>query len=598
MKRPYPDVGSLATGSYITKVAYVRKFVRYWGTTWINGEEVLVKRKYYYKSMDDSTVKLTKLIGAYNNLKDANMKGIKNAWLYLNPTKSGVIDFDKDILKANLNTALENLPSNLQLVIGPKVAKSGYRRNPANLTAPILDTPLGMQEELIAEVKEKYSNYFYSEYLISTNVEDDVYLSILLKYILLSGDVDYTVTRVSKGYSVMQIPSTYSKYNDATESFESVITYSTKKVDTYIIDIDIHSLSIASNDSILDTISSDANKGVDDAGGSVNTVVVRSGIDSDYEEMETRTYTSFPFDDKDNFWVTVEESTLVTSYYLKKSVLTGSTLSWEQKVELINSIIDSDYKKKSVPAWKTLVAIAIFIAVVYFSGGKLIKEAAGALATIVAVATAISLGALALSLFSLLAMSMGYEGLAAASANFLKTIDPLVQIAGVIAIVGSLAALAENGARELVAQASADAAGQVTREMAIEYLKSNIVASVIQGIKSMAIASLSSVTTNISMESAVKLVSILFKTYTDYQIESVQGKIKDEKAKLAQIEQDEEESRSRDIARSFSRIQFSPMTSDNSYYSMLFDKPYEPWSSNMHTGNIQCNYVNALWLSK
>ena len=605
MKRPYPDIGAVVTNEFIKKLAYVRNFVRHWGTTIVEGEEVLLARKYYYKDMDDSTIQLTKMLGIYEDLKNAKMKGVKKAWMYLNPNKEGTTNFDATILKNNLNIALSNLPDKTQLVIGPKVLRVVHNINPIELLAPALDTPLSMQTELIAEVEAEYRSYFYSDYFISTNLENNVYLSILLKYLLLSDDVDYTITKVSKGYTDIQVPSPYTKV-DANGVAEKTAVYSTRKVDTFIIDIDIHSTSIQSDAAILTTIGTDASKGVSDAGGSVNTVIASNSLFGGLNNGEPTSYIPFVFNDVRNFWIDVGE---LSGHYdtstlcLKKSVLTGNVLSLDQKISLIKNIIDTDYEQKSVPFWKTLLVLVVFLVVVVYSAGQAIGPATAAMATAVAVAGAITLGALAVSLLALIAMATGNEGMATSSALFLKGIEPLVQIASIVAIVGSLYTMAQNGAKEIVAKEAAkegakNAATEVTQEMVNNYLKDNVVASVMQGVKSTMATTLSSATTNISLESSAKMVNMVFGLYKDNEMKSIQSDIKDEKAKLAQFEQEEEEARSKDILKAFSRIQFSPMTSDNSVYSLLYDKPYEPWSSAMHIGNIQANYVNALWLSK
>ena len=82
MKNVYPNITDTLTAKFIGEMAHVRKLKRYWGTETFNGVEIFKKQKTYYPSMDESTEKFARFIGAYKGLA-ATQEGIDRAWLKL-----------------------------------------------------------------------------------------------------------------------------------------------------------------------------------------------------------------------------------------------------------------------------------------------------------------------------------------------------------------------------------------------------------------------------------------------------------------------------------------------------------------------------------
>lgn len=75
MKNVFPNITDTLTAKFIGELANVRKLKRYWGTEIHNGVEVFTKQKTYYPSMDESTEKFARFIGAYSKLT-AKQEGI------------------------------------------------------------------------------------------------------------------------------------------------------------------------------------------------------------------------------------------------------------------------------------------------------------------------------------------------------------------------------------------------------------------------------------------------------------------------------------------------------------------------------------------
>jgi len=130
MKRPSVDISQRTLAKYTQERGYLNKFVRYWGTTWVNGEEVLIPRNYYYngtqtpyKSVLEEKCtgdapggmplpctrerKLFEFLNVWEDLRDGEKDGIENAWLYLNSSKDA--EFQDDLLVQNFNKFLETV---------------------------------------------------------------------------------------------------------------------------------------------------------------------------------------------------------------------------------------------------------------------------------------------------------------------------------------------------------------------------------------------------------------------------------------------------------------------------------------------------------
>lgn len=594
MKRPYPEIGDVKKVAYIGKLAFVRKFIRYWGTTTIDGVEVMNRQKYYYKSMDDSTTKLTKHLGIYKQLKSTKMKGVKKAWLYLNQNKMSGVDYDASILAANLSKALtEELK--ITIVLGPKVAPQDQRRfDLRNLEAVPVNTPLTDQLGVITEIKFEYQSYLDYGYHISSNKDFDIYQTLLAKYLLTSSDISYVVDKVSETYTEVNIPITYNGYNDATEEFETLTYYEVHKVRAYAVDVTIAPYVFSETTDMVVQLLAIANKSVADMVD--NDVTTMQMIDNtsnfvfdDPEDDAPIPYFTFPFNDVDNLWYVPIGGTLAL---LRADALKGSVLSLDQKIELINTIIDSDFRRKSVNPWEKILAMVIIVIVIYFSAGYGAAAAAsylGTTAAMVAIAVTITTAALILSIVAAIAAGIGMTGTAMALGRFLKAMAPLITIASIITIYMAIQRLAQEGAKKIAEEGGKELAAGTIADITVE--------NVMAGLKSQFSDILSMSSTDISMDQVMKATNMLFDAYQKQDMNDLQRQIADERSKLAEMEQAKEESKCRNLLMELAQVQYNPLQRDYSFYDSIYDRPYEKWATIYHTGNIQANMVNALWLT-
>lgn len=595
MKRPQPDLGTVLVSSYIEKVAFVKKFLRYWGTTTVDGVEVLTPKKYYYKNMDESTEKLAKFLGVYKDLKSAKMKGISSAWLFLNHRKVGIPDYDGTILASNLDTCL-GAGRTVTLVLGAKVGKASRRRYiPTELVGVPVNTAVTDQVGIIAEIRAEYQSYWNEGYLVNSDKQYDVYYDLLTRYVLFSGQVPFTVTGVKKTVVDVSVPIELYDY----DLEEYVTSYRAEAATGYLVTINIGAFAFTDTTDIVAKILADAKASVANTPGSVdaNIELTRQVIGRSYDEDgdENVTYVTYPFDDLNAFWHVPTVGQFNDVRYLKASTLTGGTLTLNQKIALIQSLVDGGYKAKSRDAWETLLAIVIVVIIIYVTKGAGAKAGAAAIAAghsavyaaVITLSITVTTVAFVIAVVAAMAGALGLTGTAIALGQFLKAAAPFITLAAIVSIYASIQNLAQEGAENIAATS-----GQTLAENSIAQIT---IDNVMAGVKSQLTGLFSSSLTDISMDQAMKVVNLAFDAYQKQDLTDVQKKIKREEAKLAEYAEAKEGSETRHLMLDLMRVQFNPLSRDYSYYDNIFDRPYEPWATEFHSGNIQATTVNALW---
>lgn len=593
MKRPYPTLSETIMPQYINKLAFVRKFVRYWGVTTVEGVRVLTPKKYYYKSMDDSTVKLAKLMGMYSELANQRMKGVSSAWLYLNPNKASTLDFSSSIISENIQKAVGEGIS-LGIVIGPKITSVSSKKYASRgITGVPVNSSVENQAAIIDEIDREYTSYWDNGYIVRSSTPYDKYKDILAKYILTTNEVPYTITKVNKTYTSVDVPYTVYHYDDGSETF-----YERVRAVAYEVIVDIPTYNFTEYTDIVQKIKSDGNHPNPFAYGSNDNLrfmysTLRKNTSSYYEEgdEEDTVYTEFAFSGDNLLWYrpTTQPTYGDTVRYLREDALVGGVLTLDQKVELIGSIIDGDYKEKSREVWETLlvmVVIVVSIVLAIPSGGT--SLAAGS--AILAAAAIITTAAFYITIAMAIASSAGMDGVAAGLNRFLKDVAPLVKIATVIAIFGSIKNLAKAG----MGASAKEAGKELAADFVVEVTMENVVAGIEAQFADIANASFS----DLAMDHGVKIANMAFDAYQKNELDSLQDAIKNEKSKLAEYAEAKEGMETRNLMLDMMRIQFNPLGVQHSYYDKIYDKPYERWATEYHIGNMCATTVNALWTDK
>lgn len=508
MKRSYPDVGDFYRNKYLSQLISIRKLIRLWGTTTVNGVEVLNLRQYYYPANlrdDENFEKLFKFLGAYEDVTTAKMKGIKRAWFYFNKNKATALSpsfnpFDYDpFVCENLNKMWwdpldgpqpENLSLTTSIVIEPKVTTAYSSNSYGDQTLPQYSEliPNNLTDEELIELLPTIYNQLWETCKISqqgvgvinhgtsttdpnTLVEvpdeddlspDDPWLQTFSRYVMLYNNIPYTIKKIERGLGNHSNPRYRTEVGDGLYS-TYVVTIEIPYYEFLITDLIVNDIS----DDIVEASSLETNNFIrrwyNTTFSLSNTWLTRQAITQMYSyDLEdeptliTRDYTLWEdvgINTNPNFldmWVKSGKQ-----YYLKADPFLHPSeygLRYSQLNDFLFPIIDTGYKKKSASFFKKLVAAVVFIALVVvgvMSGGLNVITIAKALVSAYLVMT---IATIALSL-------AGFDEWAMAFSDTMKFVEPLVLIAQIILVVDIFSKASDKLAKK---------AGEAAAEKALE----------------------------------------------------------------------------------------------------------------------------------
>ena len=581
MKQVLPDITQVLTSRYIANLSRLRRFVRYWGTTTVDGIEVFTDRKHFYPDMDESTTKLTKMLGVYDKVK-VEQEGIRSAWLFLNPEKAedSEVDWDNTIIAANFNKAMTTELS-CSVIIGPRMRK--LKQVPADIT-----TPVSNQAGIIAEIKAEYQTLWNNNHAFFSS-EEDPYLAVLTMLILRSTDVPYTVVVVEETVSSSYLPSAENmdgvSKSDQVKAWRVRLTIPpfvfTPTTDVVtMLSAALESSSVIANLQLKERIYTSS--------------VLATPADGSDEGKPDTVYTGMPMT-LSSYWHTHTETVGLnssTTRYLKTSILTASGLNTSQKFSYITSCIDTGFRKKKRKWYETLITLIIIIGAVFLAGpqggaaASAVIGVGAAFTTILVIAMTITIASLYVALAALAASYMGAQNIATALGQFLKTISPLTQIASVVALVTSVYGAIRRSAEQAAKAALEKGVQSTLMDTAAALAQTTIEAAT--GLTKLA---------NMTMLHIIKMLNFTFDIYKDMKNRDLQRELNNYRTEIASLSGSKEKSETSDIVKELMASYPNPLSNDWSFYSEIYDRPYEWWSTPYHTGNIQATTVNALWLN-
>ena len=603
MKRPQPDLNERLKNTFVSKVGANRKLKRLWGTTVVNGVEVLHARRHYHKASarPANYEKLFKFLKVYSDIKDYDGEGVKSAWFTLNKSSwSESRSVSPSFISDNLNSMWwdpneGDMPENLTLTT--TIVVSENFNNSGSVTG--IDWE-GTKEEISEYVVTNYESLWMNKKIVqegvgvinkgsvldeSTNIQiqdeddlspDDPWMAILSRYALRSSGVPCTIKDVEVGLG--NTNTSGSLYN------------------TIVITLEIPYKSFSTGDSVVQSIMKDLT-------GSVST----------FETVNRGRYRKNPFSGfmlsnesitsslakQINYYETVDDidsETVSRSYIqwedaalegLYEDLWTNDGDKWYLRADAIDnpkaygithvelntyifSLLDTGYKKKKVSIWKKIVAIVVFIVAVVVA--FVYPPLSGVSNAVIAAAAAVLTGALVVSLVTLAFSAAGMNEWAMAFASVSKDIEPLVAIAAVVLVVASFV---QNG----VIEALKNYAGKELDDFVFEELLGQfgdlgkIVADAMDG----------------KLEgSTLDTINKVAAAYSNIQIkkiENIANRNKDLKAEYEKLV--EENSMDSDVMMGYMNVYARPATSDWSIYASTFDLPYERGGGALAMGNIQ-----------
>lgn len=569
MKKPPINLYEKQLIPWLGKHAFLRKFKRYWGTTDVNGVEVLALKAKVHPSLSSKTRKLLKMLQVLDQVTSQRYKGIRSAWLYLNPDKAEDIPVNAQAIKENVDAYIAEL-----------IAQASEHN------APIPEDYLHTFSVKVVS----NTDYFYPivtpanvvDYLQTHQIQfDNVFAFIQL----LLTPVSFTSNSTGR----IEV----SRYDPI--SGEMFTTYMPVTVCTYQLPAkDFNADSIATKLKEFLDLSITGRRNIGNVSNhDLNMLNIRRNASSIRSTDRT----------SNSVWYVHDHST-----YLRASFLEDTTYSLDTRIETIVKALDFDYKKKSASIWTKIVVFAILVVAVVLAP----TTGGGSLA---AAATIVITVSIALTITTLLLESMGNEGGVNFARSLSKTISPFVQIAQLVLLInsaikfakGAIAAAGKQGLTEVgkqvateatsaqaVAVASQQAAASATTAVASQQATTEVVTEAATAAEQASKSSLDRIVDYLLSKVDTRFVLKTLEYTTDLWSRNKLQEAKQENKKLAEEAAElEEGSKQNDLAQQFMDMHTKPLRMDWSEYAERYDRPYEPTLPKFHIGNVQATTVTA-----
>jgi hypothetical protein len=573
MKKPLVDVKEKQLSEYNSKVGYINKFIKNWGKTTVGGVEVLKERNYIY-GMEPQAEKFLRWSGGLDSVRNQRWKGIKKAWLYINPSKDQ--ELQEELVAANITLAATRAPDDFQFRVGiPLEGNTGKLILAASEGFKLHGNIDRYKKELKAELQSRKAEIL--DKFTPRAKYPDTWVATLAKFVVLYGDYDI----VTIGTGIDQGSRTSTDW-DGNE-------YS------YTVNVPILSISFTSVVNNYD----------EDHPVVVAAVEHKNSIEESYPEEGTEDdgyggwffgYQS-PTPTIPSIWVESRGYYYLRTSFLKTGIVpeTGAYIKLSDRIEMLSAsgFVDSDYEEKSCDFWcsiTTVVIVIVAVIVSYYTGLK------GGI-TILALAKAVVVFALVLTLAAAVLEGTGDVVTARGLARLNKSIAPIVQIAGLVLLVAGMMDWAEgikNASSNL-----ADDAAMATLESGSQFagmstwtggstVVERVASSVMDGVKNLVGNNL-----KLSWENGVKWVGQVAEMVQKNELEKLEKEIKSKQDKLAELQQAQEDNDGGNPAMDYQINYANMMLMDWSGYS-IFERQYSGYQPKYGGGNVQRTEVGAL----
>lgn len=579
MKKPLVDVKERQLSEYNAKVQYINKFIKNWGKTTVGGVEVLRERNYIYP-MNAQAEKFLRWSGGLDSVRNQRWKGIKNAWIYINPSKDQ--ELADELVAANLTVAATRAPDDFQFRVGiPLEGDTGKLILAASEAFKSHKNIDRYKAELKAELKARKAE-------IDTNFTPrtkyaDPWVSTLAQYVILYGD--YEIETIGTGIDQDSRSATDwngDRYSYVVNIPVLSITF-TSVFNGYDEDHPVVAAAVAGKNKIVDSY---PEEGTDDSS--------YGGWWGGYNS---------PTPTIPSIWVQSGRYYYLRTDFLKNGIVpeTGAYIRLEDRIELLSAdgFVDSDYEEKSCDFWCSITTVVITVIAIYLAVTiPGIGQATG-WALIAAVAQAIVIFAAVIAVAAAVLDGTGDVVTARGLNQLNKTIAPIVQVASLILVVdfmttayNSMSAAASNLADDAAmatlesgsqfagastwTSAGASAASRFTNTLA-----DNVVKSVVSSISST------------GWEQGLKWVNQVAGMVKQNELEKLEDRLQSKQEQLAKQQQAMEENDSGNPAMDYQINYANVMLLDWSGYSM-FERQYSGYQPRYGGGNVQRTEVGAL----
>lgn len=406
MAKSYIDFFETFKGEFLATTRFKNKFIRLWGTEYVDGIEVLKDRFVVYPNTGSQSVqRFLKLINAQEQINSAKFEGVTSYYFWLNSSKADTLSQDniEDVIASKIN-AYCSIGEELQFTL---TFSSNEDYN-----------------YFKGFTKTQIFNYITNDYDTAYNqlenyaIGDTLLTNVIGSYILFDNEEHFDTSLVDA--AVVAVPYTENTISNNTRYKASiVIKLKTKRISN-----------VLSSSSLVTHIIDESNE--------ANRTALQQFLESDTNETVSN----------ESIWIKPRKDKTDFAWYngqLRVSFLNDKSLKTKDRVKILLSALDTGYTQRKAKWWQkllgpVLIVIAIVIAVVTVGWG------APASAYLTAIAVATGIAALTMTLLQVYFAKHGQGGAASYMGRWVK-------IASIISTVTGIAGMLSNLSRKFATEA-------------------------------------------------------------------------------------------------------------------------------------------------
>ena len=406
MAKSYIDFFETFKGEFLATTRFKNKFIRLWGTEYVDGIEVLKDKFVVYPNTSSQSVqRFLKLINAQEQINSAKFEGVTSYYFWLNSSKADTLSQD-----------------NIEDVIASKI--NAYCDIEEELLFTLTFSSNEDYNYFKGFTKTQVFNYITNDYDTSYNtlenyaIGDTLLTNVIGSYILFDNNEHFNTTLVNA--AVVAVPYRENNISANTRYKASiVIKLKTKRISN-----------VLSSSSLITHIIDESNE--------ANRTALQQFLESDTNETVSN----------ESIWIKARKGKTDFIWYkgrLRVSFLNDKSIKTKDRVKILLSSLDTGYTQKKAKWWQkllgpVLIVIAIIIAVVTAGAGAPIS------AYLTAIAIATGIATLTMTLLQVYFAKHGQGGAASYMGRWVK-------ISSIISTVTGIAGMLNNLARKFATEA-------------------------------------------------------------------------------------------------------------------------------------------------
>lgn len=406
MAKSYIDFFETFKGEFLATTRFKNKFIRLWGTEYVDGIEVLKDKFVVYPNTSSQSVqRFLKLINAQAQINSAKFEGVTSYYFWLNSSKADTLSQD-----------------NIEDVIVSKI--NSYCSIGEELSFTLTFSSNENYNYFKGFTKTDIYNYITNDYDTSYNqlenyaIGDTLLTNVVGSYILFDNEEHFNTSLVDA--AVVAVP-----YG------ENVISNNTRYKASIVIKLKSKRISnVLASSSLITHIIDESNE--------ANRTALQQFLESSTNETVSN----------ESIWIKDRDGKTDFVWYkgqLRVSFLNDKSIKTKDRVKILLSALDTGYTQKKAKWWQkllgpVLIVIAIVIAVVTAGAGAPIS------AYLTAIAIATGIAALTMTLLQVYFAKHGQAGAASYMGRWVK-------ISSIISTVTGIAGMLNNLARKFATEA-------------------------------------------------------------------------------------------------------------------------------------------------